>query len=97
MCRMAGRAKTFFDRVLRTEGTIAFLQQINNAIGYALGGGFLTTVVTWLQGALSQYGFAGYVVIFLIVSILIIFLLRMISDLRQRSGAKEASGVTQRF
>lgn len=88
---MAGGTKSFFDRILRTEGTIAFLQRINSVISYALGGGFLTTIITWFQGALSQYGFAGYVIVFLVVSTLIIFLLRLISDFRQQSMAKGVS------
>jgi membrane protein implicated in regulation of membrane protease activity len=86
---MAGGSKSFFDRILRTEGSISLLQHINSAVGYALGGGALTAAITWLQGALSQFGFAGYVVVFLIVSILTIMLLRMISDFRKQSGSIE--------
>lgn len=87
---MAEAKRSIFDRILRTEGAISFIQQINNIVGYALGGGVLTTAITWLQGALSQYGFAAYVIVFLVVSILIIVLMRLIADFRQRSGLKRA-------
>jgi hypothetical protein len=42
MGRMEGMpksGKSFLDRILRAEGAIAFIQQIDNAIGYAVGGG----------------------------------------------------------
>jgi fructose-specific phosphotransferase system IIC component len=69
---MAGSSKTWIDRILRAEGTIAFGQQMWTGISVAVGGGLVTSVISWFQGALAPFGFAGFVVVALLVAILIL-------------------------
>ena len=70
--------------MLRAEGVIAFGQQLWGGISLALGGGLVTAIITWLQGSLARYGFAGFVIVILAVSILLLTLEDRISKYKQR-------------
>jgi hypothetical protein len=85
---MASEPKTWFDRILRAEGAISFGAYVWNGIGLAVGGGVVTGMITWLQGALSPYGFGGFVVVALLVSILILTLAAKINEYRERRQPK---------
>lgn len=91
---MSGQSRTWFDRVLRTEGAIAFGQQLWGGLTLAFGTGFVTAFVTWLQGAMSQYGFAGFMVVLLVVATLVLILEERVAAYRTRHRPRKVAYVT---
>lgn len=95
--RMVGMAEgwgKWFERLVRVEAAIALAHYLSGGIGVALGAGVVTATITTIQGALIQYGFAGFVIVALIVAILVLILIRLVRDHKDYANRNKNTLIT---